>query len=365
MRRVVYAAWALALCASSADAFSAVPSCSPAGLNLRASSSCNLAKKQVHARGLSCGSCGRTGAAKLSMGMQRGSDTGAISEAIASGMDSASYAENINALFPGAVDEATFIETMTRVVDEKGFNPNSAINLVSTCRDEICRPFTEKLDSMWGEHFSISSLGGMVFCGTTGFGAGMAHSPQVGGKERYVFWVGPHIAVGTAGQIGQIWRPGRDQISSACGALIALNGQIASGKLNMELNPTDTEMSLLRQSVLAKLSYGQKPNLVGITYAAHDCILEQVEQTAEVAASKDGAEYIIISGVQVHGALGQNYWWPGSITHYANGQATDLSAQYDAAITNYDLGDWVDSKALEHAQRSAGMRLPAMVANAV
>ena len=77
------------------------------------------------------------------------------------------------------------------MVQDKGFNPLTAINLVSTCRDEICRPFTEKLDAKWGEHFSISSLGGMVFCGKTGFGAGMAHSPIVGGKERYVFWVGP------------------------------------------------------------------------------------------------------------------------------------------------------------------------------
>jgi hypothetical protein len=35
-------------------------------------------------------------------------------------------------------------------------------------------------------------------------------------------------------------------------------------------------MSLLRQQVLAKLTYGATPNLVGITYAAHDCILDQV-----------------------------------------------------------------------------------------
>jgi len=371
MHRSVFAAWALALCASSADAFSAMPSGAPARLSLRNAASTPLAKKHVHAPGCACGSCGSlsrfsTKRAQLSMGMERGLDTGAVTEALAAGgMDAGSYAKNLDALFPGTVDEATFVETMTRVVGAKGFNPSSAINLVSTCRDEICRPFTEKLDGIWGEHFSIASLGGMVFCGTTGFGAGMAHSPQVGGKERYVFWVGPHIAFGTAGEIGQIWRPGREAISSACGALIALNGQIASRKLNMELNPIDTEMSLLRQSVLSKLSYGQQPNLVGITYAAHDCILEQVEQTAEVAASKDAAEYIIISGVQVHGALGHNYWWPGSITHYANGVATDMSPDYESAISSYDLGKWVGDKALAHAQQSAGMRLPSMAQDAV
>jgi len=254
---------------------------------------------------------------------------------------------------------------MSRVLYDKGFNPDSAINLVSTCRDEICRPFTEKLDGKWGEHFSISSLGGMVFCGTTGFGAGMAHSPQVGGKERYAFWAGPHIAFGTAGEVGQIYRAGREGISNACGALIALNGQIASGKLDTQLNPTDTEMSLLRQAVLSKLSYGQQPNLVGITYAAHDVIKEQVEMTAEKAASKEGSEYVIISGVQIHGALGYNYWWPGSITHYANGKATDLNSEFEKAISYYNLVDFINGKALEHAQASAGMRLPALAADAV
>ena len=193
----------------------------------------------------------------------------------------------------------------------------------------------------------------------------MAHSPQVEGKERYVFWVGPHIAFGTAGNIGQLYRPGRETISSACGALIALNGQISGGKLNMELNPLDTEMSLLRQSVLSKLSYGQQPNLVGITYAAHDCIVEQVKQTAKVAASPENSEYVIISGVQIHGALGNNFWWPGSITHYANGIETDLSSEYEAATSSYSVADWVNFKAREHAQQAAGMRLPGLAADAV
>ena len=58
-----------------------------------------------------------------------------------------------------------------------GFNPNTSINLVSTCRDEICRPFTEKLDRIWGSSFNISSLAGFCFCGRTGFKAAMAHAP--------------------------------------------------------------------------------------------------------------------------------------------------------------------------------------------
>jgi len=366
MHQTVYAAWALALCVSSAHAFmpsSAVPT--RASVSLRPA--CSPLAKRLHAPGCSCATClpcPRASGATLTMAFDRGADDGSFR---GEGMDSATYAESLNELFPGAVDEAKFIETMGRVAQSEGFNPKSAINLVSTCRDEICRPFTEKLDAAWAQHFNIASLGGMVFCGKTGFGAGMAHSPQVGGKERYVFWVGPHIAFGTGGSVGQIWRPGREGISSACGALIALNGEIDRAKMNVGLDPVDTEMSLLRQQVMGKLTYGQKPNLVGITYAAHDCILDQVTMTAEVAANKATSEYIIISGIQVHGALGQNFWWPGSITKYANGVATDLSAKYDAAIEEqgYDVASFINSQALSHAQTSAGMRLPGFASGSV
>jgi len=366
MRRTVFAAWALALCASSAHAF--VPAGVPSVRTLRPATSV-AASKHIHAPGCACGACNAIGTrsaaklSKLSMTLAQSDDTAV--DGIDDKMCSTTYASHLDSFFPGAVDEQTFIDTMSRVVQDQGFSPLSAINLVSTCRDEICRPFTEKLDRMWGEHFSISSLGGMVFCGTTGFGAGMAHSPIVDGKERYVFWVGPHIAIGTAGKIGDIYRPGREKISSACGALIALNGQIASGKLNMDLNPRDTEMSLLRQSVLSKLDYGQKPNLVGITYAAHDCILEQVRKTAQVAASPTASEYVIISGVQIHGALGHNFWWPGSVTHFANGVETDLTEKYEQAISRYDLNQWVNAKASEHAQQAVGMRLPSFLADTV
>lgn len=274
------------------------------------------------------------------------------------------YAQKLTDHFPGVLDEASYIEAMSRVVKGKGFNPTTSINLVSTCRDEICRPFTETLDSMWGEHFNIASLGGFVFCGKTGFGAGMAHSPVSDGKERYIFWVGPHIAFGTEGAAGKIWRPGREGISSACGALIALNGEIEGGKLSHGLDPTDIEMSHLREKIVGNLNYGEVPNLVGITYTAHDCILEQVRATAKLAAPAN-SEYIIISGIQVHGALDKNMWWPGSITHYADGVETDLGAAFEKSVADYELSDWLKGAAKAHLENAPNKRLDGIFADVV
>jgi len=307
----------------------------------------------------------RSQRAKLSLRMQEVGDERIFGEASKLSADSATYCQSLEDLFPGAVAEEKFIENMSRVVMEVGFNPKTAINLVSTCRDEICRPFTEKLDSLWGESFNIASLGGFVFCGKTGFGAGMAHSPQADGKERYIMWVAPHIAFGTDGPVGKIWRPGRETISSACGALIALNNEIDSAQMSVSLDPADTEMSLLRQQVLGKLTYGQQPNLIGITYAAHDCILDQVRTTAQLAAPKT-SEYIIISGIQIHGALNKNFWWPGTITHYANGVETDLSLNYENVVSDYKLSNWLQAEALAYLQQTGSggkSRLPGFFAD--
>ncbi len=39
------------------------------------------------------------------------------------------------------------------------------------------------------------------------------------GKEHYVFFAFPHIAINSAGEVGAITRPGRPNKSCACGAL--------------------------------------------------------------------------------------------------------------------------------------------------
>jgi len=281
---------------------------------------------------------------------------------LAKSYNSNGYAGMMDSAFPGVVSEEAFIEVMTGVVGKYGFNPDSSINLVSTCRDEICRPFTEKLDSMWGQHFNIASLGGFVFCGKTGFGAGMAHAPvDNNGKERYVFWAMPHIAYGIQHIAGKVFRSGRDGPSNACGALIALKGEITNAKLSVGLDPSDTEMSLLRQQVLGKLEYGQVPNLVGITYASHDCILEQVRSTAEAVINPDTCEYVIISSIQIHGALNKNFMWPGTVTMYSGGVETDLTPTYLEDIKDWKLDAWLQAEALAQVQsNSKGGRLPAI-----
>ena len=91
----------------------------------------------------------------------------------------------------------------------------------------------------------------MVFCGTTGFKAAMAHAPQdVKGHESYVVFSGPHIGISADGAVGETRRKGRKGVGHACGALIAFCGELSEGKVSVELNQTDLEMSHLKQHVI-------------------------------------------------------------------------------------------------------------------
>jgi Limiting CO2-inducible proteins B/C beta carbonyic anhydrases len=61
----------------------------------------------------------------------------------------------------------------------------------------------------------------VLTCGVTGIGAGLSHAPiDARGRERYIFFAFPHIAVDEKGEPAAIFRPGREGKSSACGALM-------------------------------------------------------------------------------------------------------------------------------------------------
>lgn len=131
----------------------------------------------------------------------------------------------------------------------------------------------------------------------------MAHAPVVDGKERYVFWVAPHTALSGDNVHGKVWRPGRSKASSACGALLAVLSQIKDGRVNVQMDPGDIEMSLLKQHVVSYLKYGHEPTLPELTYAVHECIHETVKSTAAAAVDLDNCEYVIISGIQIHSGI--------------------------------------------------------------
>jgi hypothetical protein len=163
----------------------------------------------------------------------------------------------------------------------------------------------------------------MVLLGETGFRAAEGHAPLVGGRERYVFFVLPHIALGEGGEPGLSKRPGRPEPALACGALAALESELVQGPLRLELEPYDLEYSLLKRRLAGFIPPGDHPDLVRLTYLAHQAALADLETMIERTVDSEAADYAVLSGIQIH-TPGPGYIWPGQAYLLTAGRLQDL-----------------------------------------
>ena len=110
----------------------------------------------------------------------------------------------LNQFFPGALPQDDFVTKTYRALQQLGFSAPNSIACVSVCRDELTLPLVTKIAEVWGEAFNFSSLAGMLFLGKTGFSAAYHHAPRIDGRERYVHFAIPHIAIGKNGESRQV-----------------------------------------------------------------------------------------------------------------------------------------------------------------
>ena len=237
------------------------------------------------------------------------------------------FLQILNELFPGVVLEEKFVAETRRVLGERGFSAENTIACVGGCRDEITHSLNQRLESAWGDAFSFASLAGMLTLGVTGMGAAHAHAPiDEDGRERYLYVVMPHIAVGANGEIGQCTRPGRDGISSACGALVAFQKELASGTVQLEFDSADPEQSLLKQRLHPLVANRPVPDLIELTKITHDAIVNDLKTLIEQTVDPQKACYAVLSGIHIHGGDGQQYVQPIEAYAVEEGRKVELSA---------------------------------------
>lgn len=227
--------------------------------------------------------------------------------------------------FSGALPEADFVNQTHQALQEFGFSAQNSIPCVSLCRDERTHPLITKIYDAWGESFNFSSLAGMLFLGKTGFGAAYAHAPQEGGRERYVHFALPHIALSDDGEVGMFQRPGREKASGACGALMAFQAEIATGAPNLQLNPDDVEQSLLKQRLFKEIPSGETPDLVTLTRLAQRAILADLERMISLTVDTARSDYAVLTGIQIHASNFNDYIWPAEMYAVVNGRRHELS----------------------------------------
>jgi len=312
------------------------------------------------ARAAALRSAGKTGVARtfgvksapLAIKAQKSQQVTAMADALGYGTVTPEkypkFFAELNKNFPGAMPYEEYLVASQVLLGEQGFNGNNSLALISMCRDEITRPFVDAADQLWGNSFSIASLAGMVMCGKTGFAAGLSHAPTEGlgkdGLEKYVFIVGPHIAISSDGEIGKVMRVGRPNISTACGAVLAFQAELTGGVLSTSGDEIDLELNLMKQRILTQLKFGSSvPNLVDLTKAAHDRILIDTKATASYAVDPKKSTSAFMSGVLVHGPDYSHYFWPASFVLESPTGSQDLNSkllkmervQYKSAMASY------------------------------
>lgn len=215
----------------------------------------------------------------------------------------------IKKYFPKIYPESVFIQKTYTILNKYGFDADNTIASVDVCRDEISQPFVTLVKEKWGEAFNLCSLAAMFFAGKTGLKAAMHHAPIVKGKERYVFYAFPHLAIGAKGQLGVCKRKGRKEDSNACGALNVFLNELKSRKPNLTMDNEDVELSLIKTRLLGELPYGQVPNLLELTKITLEVIRKDFENALKQTVDTKHSDYAFITGIQIHAPNG-NFIWP-------------------------------------------------------
>ncbi|MFQ5593320.1 MAG: hypothetical protein ACE5HA_04160 [Anaerolineae bacterium] len=235
-----------------------------------------------------------------------------------------SFRSALNQHFPNAMPESEFVRRTYQALLRHGFSEPNTIACVGVCRDELTRPLVDEIQHTWGEAFNFAGLAGMLFLGKTGFSAAQHHAPRMDGRERYVFFALPHVAIDSAGGIGLCTREGRQEPSHACGALIAFQQELAGGRLSLAFDPDDVEQSLLKQRLFPKIEGSKASDLVALTKLAHEVIVEDLERMIDLTVDPAHSDYAALTGIQVHGPGKTNYIWPGTLRTVVSGQRHDL-----------------------------------------
>ena len=235
------------------------------------------------------------------------------------------FAKRLNEHFPGAMSEAEFVSrSKAALADRFDFRPTNALASVCLCRDELCTPLAQRVAEAWGESFNMRSLAGMLWIGRTGFGALHSHAPKVDDRERHVFFVMPHIGIGEDGQIGQTVRRGQSEPSAACGALVAFKNELDSGHINVLLDRTDIEQSLLRQRLLMEWDFRSEPTLEMLTRLALSAAVEDLCELVKDGLDPAIHDYAILSGIQIHGPQNESFVWPDRCYAVIDGNRIEL-----------------------------------------
>lgn len=127
--------------------------------------------------------------------------------------------------------------------------PEKIAFLTSICSDDL-NSVEIPTTGMIGP-FVLGGLGGHPFVGKTGIGAFSHHLPNGGAA---LMFVGPHVGITQAGEVGKVLRPGQKNATNCCGAvaegLMKLEAGLIEPKEPSRFALDDYQQETLEQMIL-------------------------------------------------------------------------------------------------------------------
>jgi hypothetical protein len=231
----------------------------------------------------------------------------------------------VQGAFPGAILASEYIDWTVSACAPHDMTPEHTLPILVTCRDEVLTDYKALVSNAWGLTFSGTSLGGAFTMGRTGLDAARRHIPETELPLRVAFFVFPHVGIDEDGVIGNIKRQGRTTTSLACGAIVGMREQFLSGEVRLEFDPTDPEMSLLRQRIAPQLLGKPVPGLVAMTEMVRDAALADLLATGVTTGGPIG-DLAIFSGLLINGPEESTWIWSdiASFREHNDGTVFDL-----------------------------------------
>lgn len=236
----------------------------------------------------------------------------------------AGFEDVVGAEFPDAMPGGAFAGRSYNAFYRFGFNRESALAIVSICRDELAQPISATIREHWGECFNLGGLAGMPLAGRTAVAAARDHAPTVDGRARTAFFALAHVGIDEDGQLGRHVRRGQLRATPACGALSALVATGERSRPSPESAADDVEFEMLRLHLADAIGESQG-DLLRLTMKTHAIISEMVDRLARNVLDPTLCDHAVATGVQIHGPGGLERVWPGALHVVCSGERTDLN----------------------------------------
>ena len=230
--------------------------------------------------------------------------------------------------FPGAAPMSQFLTRQSAWLRAQGFDPEDALAISATCRDEILAPLRAQVRTHWHRAFDFSSLSGLPLAGLTGARAALGHAPQTGDRVEMVVFALPHIGVLADGAVGQAMRRGRVDPTTACGSLVAAIEQSQTDPIG-SMDPDDPEQSLVRARLLAEIPDLARCDLRTVTTTVRDLMVADMWRMLRGISDTDQVDLALVSGLVVHGPDGLDFVVPGTCRVRTRGRVVDSAGAYD------------------------------------